>query len=820
MQVADMSNKASAAVLGAQKTRSVTMVEDAGFLMMLSSNLYSNQLLAAIREPLCNAWDAHIEAGKTDVPIKVTITKDHEFILQDFGLGIPDDKIEQVYGTYGGSTKRNDSKTTGGFGLGSKAPWAIVDAFRVTSRHNGVMTVYNMARACIETDGKPGITPIISDLPTTESGLTVSFILQEDQVKEVIAYVKYIALHGEMEIEFNTPDGLDHSIDKLNMSTEPGSYNIDASKWYARYMGDHKIFIRYGSVIYPALRIPGTEKALKLLEDFISIVDVNRIVVQAAPDTLALTPSREALSSQKMTENGITQLCLDLVASIEADIIKRLPQEVDKALQYISSGKAFVSGYSYSFGQVHGGIAYIKDRMVRKYLQSRLGITLRAKYEPAFKQAIRAANKLWFPKGTEATKGSKELSRLHFEALDKHISTRAAYKYLGAKYIRAPFYKLMSKHNIDLNNIYLCSKRYYSLETFKYKDHGRMQESGVFNYLRLPNNNMHVFITTRVKGVCESVKHCPSYDSSDAAWVVKVKPNIKDAEKDPIVTTLKNAGYSVVDLTLNHEWDPAVKAKALAALTKPEKVKETKTRSVNRLTPLTYFADGNKWDRTRSFSNAPDVSKTTDIKYYIEWDHLTKSDKRLGNYFLLKWATLEDLKQGVVVRNGIEKRMAVTRGAIPVNDFFIDRLLAYGNTPEIRKYFSKQRKISISTDHYISSQTIKLCRHFGISLPGYDKMIYNSFYEEVRYLLSQYKVYLQQLLQESDPDSVWLYDLLGMKLEVLPFIKKLVTLEKDRMLADLTRNKSIFQWMTVHPERSAALKSLVLSALKTVNTKP
>lgn len=52
MQVADMTNKASAAVLGAKQTRAVSMVEDAGFLMMLSSNLYSNQLLAAVREPL------------------------------------------------------------------------------------------------------------------------------------------------------------------------------------------------------------------------------------------------------------------------------------------------------------------------------------------------------------------------------------------------------------------------------------------------------------------------------------------------------------------------------------------------------------------------------------------------------------------------------------------------------------------------------------------------------------------------------------------------------------------------------------------------
>lgn len=112
MQVADMQNKSTSASLGAGETLAVSMVEDAAFLMMLSSNLYSNQLLAAIREPLCNGWDANIEAGTTDQPLKISLTTDGELTIQDNGLGIPPEKIAQIYGTYGASTKRNDSKTT------------------------------------------------------------------------------------------------------------------------------------------------------------------------------------------------------------------------------------------------------------------------------------------------------------------------------------------------------------------------------------------------------------------------------------------------------------------------------------------------------------------------------------------------------------------------------------------------------------------------------------------------------------------------------------------------------------------------------------
>lgn len=106
MQVSDNGQNATSATLGAKKSTALTMVEDASFFHMLSSNLYSNQTLAAIREPLCNAWDAHIEAGTTHIPIEITITNDLELIIRDSGLGIADDRMNAVYGIYGGSTKR------------------------------------------------------------------------------------------------------------------------------------------------------------------------------------------------------------------------------------------------------------------------------------------------------------------------------------------------------------------------------------------------------------------------------------------------------------------------------------------------------------------------------------------------------------------------------------------------------------------------------------------------------------------------------------------------------------------------------------------
>ena len=40
---------------------------------ILSSKLYSNPILAIVRELLTNAYDSHKAAGKEDVPIKVNL---------------------------------------------------------------------------------------------------------------------------------------------------------------------------------------------------------------------------------------------------------------------------------------------------------------------------------------------------------------------------------------------------------------------------------------------------------------------------------------------------------------------------------------------------------------------------------------------------------------------------------------------------------------------------------------------------------------------------------------------------------------------------
>ncbi len=147
------------------------VAETAAFFTMMSSTLYSDQKLACVREVLCNAWDAHIDSDRIDTPLEITLTEE-QMIIRDFGYGIPHNMIGPIYGVYGQSTKAKDEKSTGGFGLGSKAPFAYTEHFRVISAHEGIRTVYQMSKSSSEVEGKPSIDVIVST-PTTDTGLTV-----------------------------------------------------------------------------------------------------------------------------------------------------------------------------------------------------------------------------------------------------------------------------------------------------------------------------------------------------------------------------------------------------------------------------------------------------------------------------------------------------------------------------------------------------------------------------------------------------------------------------------------------------------------------
>jgi len=112
---------------------------------ILRSGLYSDIYTAVLREYATNAWDAHNMCGKGDVPIKVTLPTHENPVLEirDFGPGLSQDEVFNVYASYGASSKRDTNVAAGCLGIGSKSAFAYTDLFTIISRHNGTCSHYS-----------------------------------------------------------------------------------------------------------------------------------------------------------------------------------------------------------------------------------------------------------------------------------------------------------------------------------------------------------------------------------------------------------------------------------------------------------------------------------------------------------------------------------------------------------------------------------------------------------------------------------------------------------------------------------------------------
>jgi hypothetical protein len=116
-------------------------------MQMLSKNLYSDSIGSTIRECASNALDSHRRAG-IDKPIVVSFKRNeannYEFSVEDFGIGLDAEDVENIISKYGKSTKRNSNTELGMMGLGFKAPLAYSSSFYFVCRKNGVERKYMM----------------------------------------------------------------------------------------------------------------------------------------------------------------------------------------------------------------------------------------------------------------------------------------------------------------------------------------------------------------------------------------------------------------------------------------------------------------------------------------------------------------------------------------------------------------------------------------------------------------------------------------------------------------------------------------------------
>ncbi|QYW02255.1 RIIA lysis inhibitor [Stenotrophomonas phage Philippe] len=298
MEVVNSDRRANAALIGsAGDAAAVTVANNRAFLEMLSSNLYSRPKEAMIREILCNGDDAHIDNGY-EGPLEITLDSTENVLkIRDFGKGIPHDKIGEIYGTYGGSTKAGDSMATGGFGLGCKSPWSYTDVFTVTNCHGGTKTIYSMVKTSPEHNGMPAIVPILS-MPTDETGVEVRVDIRAGDLYEIEALLKQTVLRGGIKATLHGTPMVAVDYSNPEDYTFLARYNLGSDR--------EMIMIKYGAVLYPVKSHEIYLKEYRAITAYMESSDT--IILKAPSDSLVISPSRENVSYVDKTVKTIWEL--------------------------------------------------------------------------------------------------------------------------------------------------------------------------------------------------------------------------------------------------------------------------------------------------------------------------------------------------------------------------------------------------------------------------------------------------------------------------------------------------------------------------------
>jgi hypothetical protein len=275
----------------------------------MSSTIYSNKLLALIREYSTNAMDANKEAGYTG-PINVTIPSafDNTLSFRDYGNGMTHDEVINTYTKYGASTKRNSNDYTGCLGIGSKAGFAYkLKTFTIISYTKMYITTW---LANWPDENKPpaiSITNKILNKSNIKTGTEIQIPILKQDIADCTQtakeFFKYWKLQPTINIDIEQPNYLEQTDDYSVL-------NINYT-WHA------KAKVLMGNIVYPidTDQLPSSTKLL---------LSSDSIIVNAPLGSLDIAANRETLEYSQRTIDGLTAIAHNVICDLSNNLTKSI----------------------------------------------------------------------------------------------------------------------------------------------------------------------------------------------------------------------------------------------------------------------------------------------------------------------------------------------------------------------------------------------------------------------------------------------------------------------------------------------------------------
>lgn len=295
---------------------SFTIRTTAKAFQILSSGLYADKIKAIVRELSCNAFDSHIAAGRGDIPFETHLPNAMEpwFSIKDYGVGLSQADVINVYTTYFESTKTDSNDYVGALGLGSKSPFSYTDTFTVSAIKNGLCSLYS---AFINDQGVPSIA-LLTEFETVEpNGVEVKLAVENsrDMTKfrtaaidvyrwfkippKVSGWSEFGAELEKLKAVWNI-QSLDVSMPDVRLT------NVVANPHHSTFYNvtQTETLAIMGNIAYP-IQIPNIQQNIK--EKFHYFLSMRRLVLEFPIGELEFQASREGLSYTPATIAAINK---------------------------------------------------------------------------------------------------------------------------------------------------------------------------------------------------------------------------------------------------------------------------------------------------------------------------------------------------------------------------------------------------------------------------------------------------------------------------------------------------------------------------------
>jgi hypothetical protein len=280
---------------------------------ILRSQLYSDPIMAVIREYSTNAVDAQVMAGKPDEPILVSLPNQLDCFLKvrDFGAGLSDEEVQDIYASYGESTKRKSQDATGMLGIGCKSGFAYNDSFIVNSYKDGVMTAWN---AFIDPSNRGQMAKMGSCESTEPSGIEIVIPVKHQDIDKFRSKAFHLFSFFKVKPKLANLSELQQKDFEVVCSRNP-IYKGD--NW--AYMGNRQQSCAVmGNIPYPIdYGVFGND----LKADLVELVRCG-IILNFKIGELEFAASREALQYTPFTKKAIVTALENIKKSISESIEK------------------------------------------------------------------------------------------------------------------------------------------------------------------------------------------------------------------------------------------------------------------------------------------------------------------------------------------------------------------------------------------------------------------------------------------------------------------------------------------------------------------